>query len=122
MAKHPLEQPTTAAKHPPGATTAAKHPLNRNGGKASASEENPTTKRDPDDADELKRRQAQKQRISEESRPPPAKLPRQRLQEGNDTTGAAAVRPKWSRFSPGRQAGEGGKGRKDDAFKKVNDA
>jgi len=58
VAKHPPEQPTTAAKHPPGATTAAKHPLDRNGGKASASEENPTTKRDPDDVDEMKRRQA----------------------------------------------------------------
>ena len=58
VAKHPPEQPTTAAKHLPGATTAAKHPLDRNGGKASASEENPTTKRDPNDADEMRRRQA----------------------------------------------------------------
>jgi len=28
----------------------------------------------------------------------------------------------WSRFSPRRQAREGGKGREDDAFKKVNGA
>ena len=47
---------------------AAKHPPDRNGGKAPASEENPTTKRDPNDADELKRRQARKQKLSEESR------------------------------------------------------
>ena len=33
------------------------------------------TKRDPDDADEMKRKQAQKQNLSEESRwPPPAKF------------------------------------------------
>ena len=53
---------------------AAKHPPDRNGGKASASEETPTTKCDLDDADEMKRRQAQKQELSEESkrrRPPP---------------------------------------------------
>ena len=47
---------------------AAKHPLDRNGGKASASEEKPMTKRDPDDADEMKRRQVQKQKLSEESK------------------------------------------------------
>jgi hypothetical protein len=38
------------------ATTAAKHPLDRNGGKASASKEKSTTKRDLDDADEKKPR------------------------------------------------------------------
>ena len=48
VAKHPPEQPTTAAKHP----------LDKNGGKASASEENPMTKRDLNDADEMRRRQA----------------------------------------------------------------
>jgi len=37
-------------------------------GKASASEEKPTTKRDPDDVDEMKRRQVQKQKLSEESK------------------------------------------------------
>ena len=46
----------------------AKHPLDRKGGKASTSEEKPTTKRDPDDADEMKRRQVQKQKLSEESK------------------------------------------------------
>jgi len=35
--------------------TAAKHPPDRNGSKAFASEENSTTKRNPDDADEIKR-------------------------------------------------------------------
>jgi len=65
VAKHPPDQPTTAAKYPPEApstigTTAAKHLPNWNGGKASTSEENLTTKRDPDDVDEMKRRQAQK--------------------------------------------------------------
>jgi len=49
-------------------TTVAKHPPDRNGGKVSASEENPTTKRDPDDADEMKHRQTQKQKLSKESR------------------------------------------------------
>jgi len=39
---------------------AAKHPLDRNGNKASASEENPMTKRNPDDVDEITRSQAQK--------------------------------------------------------------
>ena len=83
------------AKHPPDQrTTAAKHPLDQNGGKASTSEEKPTTKRDPDDAYEMKRRQVQEQKLSEESkRPPSTKHPRQRLQEGNDVTGAVVVRP-----------------------------
>ena len=64
---------TTVAKHPPEqSTTAAKHPPDQNGGKASANEDKPTTKRpttkhDPDDADEMKQRQAQKQKLSEES-------------------------------------------------------
>ena len=72
----------------------AKHPLDRKGGKASTSEEKPTTKRDPDDAYEMKRRQVQEQKLSEESKgPPPTKLPRQRLQEGNDATDAVVVRP-----------------------------
>ena len=71
-----IRQAGTAAKHPPAKTIQ-------------------TTKRDPDDADEMKQRQAQKHNLSEESRwPPPAKLPRQRLQEGNDATDAAVVRPK----------------------------
>jgi len=65
VAKHPPEQTNTAAKHPPetagtNATTAAKHPPVWNGGKASASEEQSTTKCDPVDADGMKRRQAQK--------------------------------------------------------------
>ena len=47
--------------------TAANHLLDRNDDKASASEEKPTTKRDLDDADGMKRRQAQKQKLSEES-------------------------------------------------------
>ena len=53
-----------AAKHPPKAT------FNQcdEGGKVSASEENSTTKRDLDDADEMKRRQVQKQKLSKESR------------------------------------------------------
>jgi len=73
VAKHPPEQPTTAAKHPPNQTStkamkAAKRPPDRNGGKASASEETPTTKCDLDDADEMKRRQAQKQELSKESK------------------------------------------------------
>jgi hypothetical protein len=63
--------------------TAAKHPLDQNGGKAFASEEKSMTKGDLDDADEKKRRQVQKQKLSENSRrPPPTELPRQRLQEG----------------------------------------
>ena len=48
--------------------TAAKHPLDQNGGKASSNEEKPMTKRYPDDADEMKRRQVQKQKLSEESK------------------------------------------------------
>ena len=81
---HPSNQPRRQSIRPEqtatNTTTAAKHPPGQNGGKAFAIEENPTTKRDPDDADEMKQRQAQKQKLSEESRwPPPAKLPRQRL-------------------------------------------
>ena len=108
VAKHPPEQPTTAAKHPPEAN----YNQHDGGGKTSAKPEQrqsirqqrvPTTKCDPDDADEMRRRQAQKQKLSEESRrPPPAQLPRQRLQEGNDATGFIVVRPTRSRFSPGR--------------------
>jgi hypothetical protein len=45
--------------------TMAKHPSDRNGAKASTSEENLTTKCDPDDADKTERRQAQKQKLSE---------------------------------------------------------
>jgi hypothetical protein len=57
-------QTTMAAKHPPVAN------FNQcdNGGKASASKDNPMTKYDPDDADEMKRRQVQKQKLSEERR------------------------------------------------------
>ena len=49
------------------AAIAAKYPLDRNSGKPSASEEKPMTKRDLDDANGMKRRQAQKQKLSEES-------------------------------------------------------
>jgi len=44
------------SKLEPTRLTAAKHPPDRNGGKASASEENPTNKRELDDADEMKRK------------------------------------------------------------------
>jgi len=72
VAKHPPNnQPRRQSIRPKqtstNATTAAKHPPDRNSGKASASEEKPTTKHDPDDADGMKRRQAQKQKLSEES-------------------------------------------------------
>jgi len=65
VAKHPPYQPTTAAKHLLQANfnqrdDSGKASARRNGGKASSSEENPTTKCDPNDADEMKRRHAQK--------------------------------------------------------------
>jgi hypothetical protein len=76
-----------------------------------------------DDVDEMMRRQTQKQKLFEESKwPPPAKLPRQHLQKGNDAIVAVVVRPTRSRFSPGKLCREGGKGRKDDYFNKVNGA
>jgi hypothetical protein len=79
VAKHPPDQPTTAAKHPPErsptkTTPAAKHLPEQSGGKVSASEERvakrpPTDdQRNPDNAEEAKRRQVHKWKLSEESR------------------------------------------------------
>ena len=61
--------------------------------------------------------------FSEESRRPPSEeLSRRCLQEGSDATGAAVVRPRRLRFSPGKLAGQEERGANNDAFKKVNGA
>jgi len=99
VAKHPPDQQTKAAKYPHKAS-------NNNGGKASASDEGRQSirqqrgaaKHPPDDlgnsneVDEMRRGQAQKHGLPEESRRPPpgerqqfdqqqAELPRRRLKE-----------------------------------------
>ena len=55
-------------------------------------------------------------------RPPQAELPKRRLQGGSDAKGAIVVRPNRSRLSPGKLNRGEGRGGKNNAFKKVNNA
>jgi len=81
VAKHPPDQPTTAAKHSPESelqptTMAAKHPPEQHSGKVSASRgaaKHPPTddQHSLGDVEDTKKRQAQKWILSEKSRRPP---------------------------------------------------
>jgi len=105
VAKHPSNQQTTVAKHPSEVVpdqhdSGDKATARANDGKASAVKRGAAKhlpdddRRSPNEVDATERRQAQKRKLSEESkRRPQQKLPRRRLKGGSDAKGAVAVRP-----------------------------